>query len=276
MRRRLDHWRGEPSPSSGRAAVMLFLAIGLAAGGARATDGGSSAPPDPPPDGTASATEAPTYYEATLGTASAASLASPTPELPTTLALDDATALASYVPAGESGGRSVWELRIEGFDRRHERVDAIYDMVLVLPLPAGPDGGDAFEALGRGVRVEEGAPDRSVPLVYGGEKIVLKRNIGLEKTFLPGLVGSGAGQLPDLAGSGYRWTAWDTIVRRDDQYGEQVTARAVLRFSAAPGLTAPDASDPRLAAYLITWIPSLPANVAPFAVRLDVAPTPGS
>jgi len=270
--RRCDGERGARTGRTACAAVGLLVAVGLAAGSARATDGGSSVPPD----GTTTTTTAPTYYESSLGAQSAEAFASPTPELPSTLALDDATAVASYLPTGVSDGRSVWELRIEDFERRHERVDAIYDMVLVLALPARPDGGDGFELLERGVRVEEGAPERSVPLVYGGEKIVLKRNIGLEKALLPGLIGPDPARLPDLGGSGYRWTAWDTIVRRDAQYGELVKARAVLRYSTAPEVVAPDAADPRLAAYLITWIPSLPASVAPFAVRLDVAPAPGS
>jgi hypothetical protein len=143
----------------------------------------------------------------------------------------------------------------------------------VLPLPAGSDGRDAFQPLGRGVAVEEGALDRSVPLIYGGEKIVLKRNIGLEKALLPGLIGTsrGATGLPDLAGSGYHWTAWDAIVARDDAYGDTIEARATLRYRTSASVPAPDPDDPRLAAYLITWIPALPAAVPPYAVRIDVS-----
>src|SRR5262249_16965048 len=203
-----------------------------------------------------------------------AALASRTPALPQALQIVDASATARFSPVGVAGDQRVWELRIDGFSRNHERVDAVYDMVLVLPLPAGPDGRDAFQPVGRGVAVEEGPPDKSVPLIYGGEKIVLKRNVGLEKTLLAGLVGSGRGAtgLPDLAGSGYHWTAWDAIVARDDGYGDAIEARARLRYRTPASTTAPDAGDPRLAAYLITWIPALPATIPPYAVRIEVGP----
>lgn len=252
------------------AAVAVVL---LAGGTALATDGGS-APPAPPAGGegaaaTASAADD-TYYQATLDGDTAEPLASTSPELPAALHVADAAAVARYRVAGEQAGQQIWELRIEDFVRRHERVDAIYDMVLVLPLPVAKDGRDGFEALERGVRIEEGSAERAVPLVYGGEKIVLKRNVGIEKALLPRLTGGAADQLPDLAGSGLRWTAWDTIVERQADFGETVQARAVLRYATEPGLAPPDPEDPRLAAYLITWIPSLPASVPPYAVRIDV------
>ena len=107
-----------------------------------------------------------------------------------------------------------------------------------------------------------------MPLIYGGEKIVLKRNIGLEKMLLPGLVGPRG--LPDIAGSGFRWTAWDTIVRRDPAYSDTVQARGRLAYSTPLGTSSPDPADPRMAAYLLTWIPSLPADVPPYAVRIGV------
>jgi hypothetical protein len=206
-----------------------------------------------------------TYYQAVVGSQSVAALASAAPELPGALHIEDSGAAASYAPLGDGG----WELRITGFHRNHERVDAIYDMVLVLALPAAPDGGDGFTTTERGVRVEEGPADRPVPLVYGGEKVVLKRNVGLEKGLLARLVGNGEGQIPPLEGTGYRWTAWNAIVARDAGFGDLVQARALLRYEAREAV-APDPSDPRLAAYLITWVPSLPASVPPYAVRIAV------
>jgi hypothetical protein len=247
-------------------------AVLLVSASARASDGGHTPPPPPEEEGSAvaPATSSATYYESALDSDSAASLASPSPELPRALEIADATATAELVAVADRSDRREWELRIEGFERRHERVDATYDMVLVVPLPAGADGRELFRPLQRGVRVEEGAAGRAVPLVYGGEKIVLKRNVGIEKTLLPGLVGSQAGGLPDLAGSGYRWTAWDAIVPRDPSYGEVIQARATLRYETPLEVAPPDPADARLAAYLVTWIPSLPATVPPYAVRIDV------
>lgn len=292
-----------------RAAALAGAALLLigGAGVSFATDGGSSPPPraqcddqldndgdnlidypeDPDCTSAADASEAPegaraagggeagageteTYYQRVVGKQSAAELANAAPELPSALFIEEADATATYERLGDGH----WELRIDGFHRNHERVDAIYDMILLLALPAAPDGGDAFTTPERGVRVEEGPAERSVPLVYGGEKIVLKRNAGIEKGLLARLTGSGPGRLPSLEGSGQRWTAWDTIVSRDASFGDFVQARAVLRYEAAGGAAAPDAQDPRIAAYLITWIPSLPASVPPYAVRIGVQGPP--
>lgn len=209
-----------------------------------------------------------TYYEAVVGD-SLASLSSTDATLPTALHVESAAATVAYTSSAGPERRQ-WELRVDGFERNHERVDAIYDMVLLLPLPAAASGGDAFLPLDRGVRIEEGLPGRSVPLVYGGEKVVLKRNVGLEKGLLPQVVGDGAGRLPSLDGTGYRWTAWDTIVERDAGFGDVVQARAVLRYETATGVAPPAAGDARLAAYLITWIPQLSASIPPYAVRMDV------
>ncbi|RIL05474.1 MAG: hypothetical protein DCC71_10210 [Proteobacteria bacterium] len=228
---------------------------------ARASDGGS-APPDPEDGGAPS----PTYYEAVVGGTSAESLTSTDPTLPQSLEIQDASATAEYRQLGSTE----WELRIEGFQRRHERVDGIYDMVLVLALPVSSQGRDAFEATQRGFFVEEGSPGASVPLIYGGEKIVLKRNVGIEKTLLARVIASGG--LPDLTGSGYRWTAWNTIARRDPAHGDSVTARGYLRYTTGAGVAPPDGADPRFAAYLITWIPGLPPTIPPYAVRMDVQP----
>jgi hypothetical protein len=255
--------------------MRFWLALGgavlLPPSLALASDGGRAAPDAAP---SASSAAGATYYESVVGSSSASQLASPAPAVPGALQVVDADATAQFAPLAVTGDQREWQLRIDGFSRNHERVDAVYDMVLVLPLPAGADGRDAFQPLQRGVTVEEGTQDKSVPLIYGGEKIVLKRNVGLEKMLLPGLVGSGRGSagLPDLAGSGYHWTAWDTIVPRDDAYGDTIQARARLRYRTSAAVLPPDAGDPRLAAYLITWIPALPASIPPYAVRIDVCP----
>lgn len=246
-------------------ALASIVACSLAAAPAFATDGGSAPPPPPGGEGLMAAPATPTYYESVLGAALVSEVSTSEPALPTELAIDEATATAAY----DRLSKTEWELRIEGFHRRHEQVDGIYDMVLVLALPAATDGTDGFEAEGAGVLVEEGGGE-TAPLVYGGEAIVLKRNVGLEKTLLASV--SGKGGLPDLAGTGYRWTAWNTIVRRDAEHPDTVTARGSLRYAAAAGAPVPDAADARFAAYLVTWIPGLPASIPPFAVRMDVQP----
>jgi len=260
-------------------APIVAFAVALAPLAVQATDGSSAPPPTPPPpDGgsgiaslsatTTSSTTA-TYYESAVGSASATSLETTDPTLPTHLVIDDATAVASYRPSTQTASVTAWQLRIDGFERRHEQVDGIYDMVLVLPLPTA-NGRDAFAATKRGFFVEEGGGDAAVPLIYGGEKVVLKRNVGLEKSLIGQLVGPNG--LPDLGGSGYRWTAWDTIIQRDPAHEDTVQARGHLEYTTPSSVTAPDPADPRMAAYLITWIPGLPASIPPFCVRMDVAP----
>ncbi len=236
-----------------------------------ATDGGF-APPPPGGSGGSESLQAsqPTYYESAVGGTSTESLESTDPTLPATLAIDDASATTRYQVTSRTATSTGWQLRIDGFDRRHERVDGIYDMVLVIPLPASETGGDAFQATKRGFFVEEGGVEGTVPLIYDGEKVVLKRNVGLEKSLLRQLVGPG--RLPDLAGTGYRWTAWDSIMRRDAAYQDTVQASGHLEYTTAAGTAAPSPDDARMAAYLITWIPGLPADVAPFTVRMDVVP----
>jgi hypothetical protein len=100
--------------------------------------------------------------------------------------------------------------------------------------------------------------------------VTLKRNGPLEKSWLPVLVGARDG-LPDLAGSGYEWTLWDTIVRYDASAGSSLQGFATLRYRAGRSVIAPDPEDPRNAAYVITWIPALGTAVPPFTLRLDVA-----
>jgi hypothetical protein len=256
--------------------LAAAIAIALASPTARASDGAAMVAP--PPDGSAQtsllaaapAAATPTYYESAVGTDSVQALETTDPTLPTQLAIDDATAVATYRATATNAARTVWQLRIDGFARRHEHVDAIYDMVLVLALPE-LGGRDAFEPAKRGFVVEDGDSDHPSPLVYGGENVVLKRNVGIEKSLLGQVTGPGG--LPDLAGSGYRWTAWDTIMERDPGHDDTVKASGHLDYTTASGVRPPDPDDPRMAAYLITWIPELPASIPPFGVRMDVAPS---
>lgn len=248
---------------------LLVVAIAALPIAALATDGTSR--PPPPPEGGGEDEPSPTYYESVTGGTSVASLSSSDPTLPTSLAIDEATARTSYRAVASASGID-WTLRIEGFDRKHEQVDAVYDMVLVAALPVDGNGADAFKATQRGFYVEEGAAGATVPMIYGGEKIVLKRNVAIEKTLLPQV--SGPNGLPDLAGTGYRWTAWDTIVQRDAGHESVVRASGQLAYSTAAGVAAPDPDDARMAAYLITWIPGLPPEIPPFSVRMDVVPSP--
>ena len=138
--------------------------------------------------------------------------------------------------------------------------------MLALLLPVG----STSEA--SSVEVMAAPSSKASALVYGGEPVVLKRNVPLESAWLPVLVG-GAQGLPDVSRSGYAWTFWDTIVRYDPAAGDTLEAYGSFRYRAQPGTVAPDPDDPTNAAYVITWIPTLEA-VPPFAIRLDVADEP--
>ena len=156
-------------------------------------------------------------------------------------------------------GKGAWQVDLAMAPRPQEQVDAVYDLVLALPMPVGSTAKDwrimPKDAKGQGI-------------VYGGETIVLKRNVPLENAWLPVLAGS-AGGLPDLSRSGYAWTLWDAIVRYDATAGATLEAYGSFRYAADAKLGAPDAANPDNAAYVITWIPTLEA-VPPFAIRLDV------
>jgi hypothetical protein len=229
----------------------------FAAGSALAIDGGGAAPG---PGLSAAQSGASSYYEQVAREPSALARGGAAPGgLPAALHVVEAAGGVAY----RSEGAGAWEVEVAVAERPHERVDAVYDLVLALALPAGLGA----ESWRMGVR--EGSPGASTSAVYAGEKVTLKRNAPLEAGWLPILVGSSEG-LPDLAGSGYEWTLWDTIVRYDASAGATLQGFATLRYAADPALSAPDPEDPRNAAYVITWIPALDASVLPFTLRLDV------
>lgn len=205
---------------------------------------------------------APTYYEVAVDQEAVASAettrdGAASGGLPTSLYVVDGAGGVTYRPLGDGA----WEVSVEVAERPHERVDAVYDLVLALPLPLGSKA--------RAWRIAPTAsPGSASTLVYGGEPVVLKRNVPLEHAWLPILAGAPGG-LPDLADSGYAWTFWDAIVRYDANAGARVRAHGTFRYETDPAVAAPDAADPENAAYVITWIPTL-ESVPPFAVRLDI------
>jgi hypothetical protein len=230
--------------------------------------------PAPAADGFLVEPNDPTYYELQLGSTGEAPLAAATDALPTGLAVSASPATARYRVVKKSAAGEEWEVTISGLSRRHERVDAVYQLILALPLPVDADGRDAFSALERGIVAREGQEGSAVPLIYGGEKVVLRRNVALERTLLAGIAGGGrADRMPDLAGTGYRYTLWDAVLRYDPLYGDKVTGWGSLRYATGAGVAAPDAADERLKAYLVTWIPGWEPGIHPFAVQIDVAPT---
>ena len=237
--------------------AVVALALGLPVGEARAIDGTELSAQT-------------TYYQDVVGSAAPSELESTSPGLPTSLQVSDSTATLEYASTATEDGDLEWTLRVRGLLRNHERVDAIYHMIAVLPVPIDAGGRDVFKPLQWGLTPREGAPGASVPLIYAGEKLVLKRSRALERTLLPGLVGPDSGQLPDLDGSGYRYGLWDAIIRYDPGHGDSVQVFADFRYITGPGVAAPDGRDERLKAYVITWIPALDPSVAPFAVRMDV------
>jgi len=178
--------------------------------------------------------------------------------LPSSLYVVDAAGGVTY----RSLGDGAWQVDVAVARRPHERVDAVYDLVLALPLPVGSHS-NAWR-----IEPRLGPSAKAKPIVYGGERVVLKRNVPLESAWLPVLVGASEG-LPDLSRSGYAWTLWDAIVRYDASAGATLEAFGTFGYSADARVVAPDAENPDNAAYVITWIPTLEA-VPPFAIRLDV------
>jgi hypothetical protein len=231
----------------------------LPAGPARAIDGGTI-------------TGGGSYYESVVAGESISELESGGTGLPTRLSLSDSSATVAYSAVAGADGELLWTAKVRDFTRPHERVSAVYHVIAILPLPVDAGGRSLAKPAYFGIAPREGTPAASVPLIYSGEKIVLKRSHALERTLLPSLLGSGPDQLPSLDGTGYGYTFWDAIVRYDPAYGDTLQAFADFQYTTAAGVAAPDASDGRLKAYVVTWIPALDPSVPPFAVRLDVAP----
>jgi len=243
-----------------RAATLAALAasaLGLAPA-AEALDGGAAA-------------VGLTYYQQMAGSHPLSALESTSPGVPSALAIDNCSATVEYLPAAQPDGSLLWDVLIQGFQRNTERVKAVYDMLFVLPLPVTPSGSAAFTPLDSAIIPETGSPSAPAPLLYGGEQIVLKRNVGLEKTLLPGLIGDPShGKLPSLTGTGYGYTLWDTIVQYDPSYGPRLQGWASFHYATSSAVSAPVASDSRMKAYLITWIPALDSNIPAYAVRMAV------
>lgn len=212
-----------------------------------------------------------TYYQQMVGSQPVSALESTSPGVPTALAISDCSATVEYLPRAQLDGSVQWDVLVQGFQRNTERVNAVYDMVFVLALPVTASGAAAFTPVDSAIVPQVGTQAASQPLVYGGEPIVLKRNVGLEKSLLPGLVGDPTqGKLPSLAGTGYGYTLWDMIVQYDAGYGPTMQAWASFHYATNATVSPPVASDSRMKAYLITWIPTLNSNIPPYAVRLDV------
>jgi hypothetical protein len=248
--------RSLPCSFALRAVVFGASAFALVAP-AGATDGGA-------------AVVSPTYYQQIVGNQSVAAVESASGGVPTSLAIDNSTATVTYVSTTQHDGSILWDVLVQGFQRNTERVDAVYDMVFVLPLPVRPSGTADFTPVDSAIVPQVGTATASVPLVYGNEQIVFKRNVGLEKSLLPGLVGDPTqGKLPSLAGTGYGYTLWDTIVQYDGSYGPTIQAWASFHYATNTTVSPPVASDPRMKAYLITWIPTLHASIPAYAVRLS-------
>ena len=243
--------------TSMRRALLIAAAALLAAGPAASFDGGGFAAEDP----------GLSYYEIAVDEQAVASSDMTSSELTKDGAASGGLPSSLFVVDAEGGvtyralGDGAWEVAVDVAQRPHERVDAVYDLVLALPLPLG-----SRAKTWRIAPKVSGASSTSI--VYGGEAIVLKRNVPLERSWLPLLAGAPGG-LPDLSRTGYAWTFWDAIVRYDASAGATVQAYGTFRYEADPRVVAPDAENPDNAAYVITWIPTLEA-VPPFAIRLDV------
>ncbi len=220
-------------------------------------------------DGGAAVTN--TYYQQITGSQTMGALESTSPGVPTALAIDNGSATVAYIHSPQSNGSVLWDVLVQGFQRNAERVNAVYDMVFVLPLPVTSSGTAAFTPVDSAIVPQMGTPAAPQPLIYGGEAIVLKRDVGLEKSLLPGLVGDPSqGKLPSLAGTGYGYTLWDTIVQYDPGYGPTIQGWASFHYTTDATVSPPVASDPRMKAYLITWIPTLNSNIPAYAVRMAV------
>lgn len=211
-----------------------------------------------------------TYYQEILEYYTREELEAHASGIPSSLHLEDTDdSHVEYAQVGPSEEGIEWIVRLRPLYRTHEKVDAIYHMILILPLPAGADGGDAFTPL-EDVQVWQGDEESFEPLIYGGERVLGKRNEVLEETLLPALVGAGTGQIPSLEDTGYTYTVWDAILRYDPDFGERVGGFTTFRYRTDTSVAAPDPGDDRMKGYVITWIPAFGDAVPPYTVRIDV------
>ncbi|MEE8557911.1 MAG: hypothetical protein V3T14_08500, partial [Myxococcota bacterium] len=118
--------------AAGVALVVLGFA-GLMATSARAIDGQGIV-------------IGPTYYEEAVAAASPQELESTSQNLPTSLHIVESTGTVAYAAEETGDGDMAWTVTLQ-LSRPHERIDAVYHVVLVLPLPADGAGGDAFTPL---------------------------------------------------------------------------------------------------------------------------------
>ncbi len=167
-------------------------------------------------DGSAAAE--PTYYEELTGSGGVAGLESQAGGLPSALHVVEAHGGVEYRMLSQEAEGTTWEVSLEVEERNHERVDAVYDLVLALPMPASSDGMAAYATEQWRIEAREGSRGASVALIYSGEKLTLKRNVALERAWLPSLQGSPDG-LPDLTGTGNVYTLWDAVIRYDPTTG---------------------------------------------------------
>ena len=250
-----------------RGCVGIVAILLLAATPSVAFDGAGSGGGDggePPPEGASA--PPPTYYESILGGAPLQTYETSEGGLPNSLFVNEASGAAWYQLSSEEPDALVWRVDVEVDARPHERVEAVYDVVVALPLPLAAKAGTA-------IGPREGSAGKSVALVYGGEKVLLKRNVALERSWLP-LLNGASGGLPDLGGTGYAFSLWDAIVGLDSSQGDTLQARGSLEYRSDLGVGAPDPGDSRFGVYVINWIPTLDPGIAPYTLRIDVTPAP--
>jgi len=207
-------------------AAVLALALAPFAAPVHAVDGGA---------GIVAGGDGSSYYEQTLSesglTTGALDASGSYGGLPKSLHTVDAAGAVAY-----SGDAGRWRVKLTMDERPHEKVDAVYDLVLALPLPAKLSSADWRIDARSGTK----AP-RAPRLRRRGR--VAQRNAPLEASWLPLLVGASDG-LPDLSGSGYAWTLWDTVLRYDAGAGATLQGFASFGYEADASLAAPDPEDP--------------------------------
>lgn len=212
------------------------------------------------------------YYDDVLGSESLEAFESSQPGLPTALAVDIAEEVLVEYRSTSDEDVLKWELAVDGFRRPHASVVAVYQVVLIVPLPAGDEGQPLWRPLTRAMRPRVSLDPDAPPVLYRGSPVRFRRNVALEKTWLPELVGTDEGQLPALSGTGYQWTLWDTLLLHDPEHGDEVAGSLQFYYETPKSVAGPDASDQRLGVYLVSWIPKLTHEIAPLAIRASLSP----